>query len=132
MNPRMIVSNAIPAAMIGVGVYMLVRPEATSMATSRVRDLANFRDSESLDLLTTNPMISGLAAFALGAIAGALIPETQKEHELLGETRDRLTQRAKDAARERVRDLTSSVTDAIKGKKTDVGENVGVSPSYNG
>lgn len=128
MNTKSIFSSAIPAAMIGVGVYMLVRPDAPSVATSRVRELANtnWRDNESFDLLTTNPMMAGVAAIALGAIVGALIPETQKEHELLGETRDRLAQRAKDAARERVRDITSPVMDAIKGKKTDVGTNVGL------
>ena len=136
-------ANAIPAAMIGVGVFLLVRPRtettidfdadfdvsgSTAERTSRIRDIAAERAAQSYDLVSSNPMIAGVAALALGAIAGAVIPETRKEHELLGDTRDRVAQRARDAARERIQNITSTVTDAIKGSgnKTDVGQNIGI------
>lgn len=176
MNSRTILdsirSNAIPAAMIGLGVFMLVRQhdddeldfsssdidfaasdtgvisqakdvtqgalQSTAERAAYLRELtrrrARMAQSQSRDLIATNPMMAGVAALAIGALIGGLIPETQKEHELLGETRDRLAQRAKDAARERVRDITSAATDAIKGsgskEKTDVGHNVGIGSEF--
>ena len=94
---------------------------------------------QSRDVLTDNPLITGLAALAMGALIGALIPETEKEHELMGETRDRLAHQAKDMAREgvdRARDIATSAThaatDAVKSevknqaRKDDVGTSIGI------
>ena len=130
--------------------------EATSekldSAVDRARQLrlqARMRMSraryQSRDVLSENPLIAGLAALAAGAILGALIPETEKEHELMGETRDRLAGRAKEAAREgvsRAKDVaaaaTSAATEAAKSEvksqqrsatntdRTDVGRNIGI------
>jgi hypothetical protein len=52
-------------------------------------------------LLQDNPLALGLVFFALGAIIGLLLPETQKENELMGEKRDQLL----DRGREVVEDL---------------------------
>ena len=49
-------------------------------------------------LLEENPMAAGAIAIAAGALLGALLPPTQKEDQLLGETRDRLAERAKQLA----------------------------------
>lgn len=48
-------------------------------------------------LLDQNPLALGLAAIALGALIGALIPESRRERELLGPARDQLTGKAHDA-----------------------------------
>ncbi len=45
-------------------------------------------------LLDQNPLALGLIAIVIGALIGALIPETRKEHELMGPTRDQLAEKA--------------------------------------
>jgi hypothetical protein len=77
--------------------------------------------SSSRDLLSENPLVAGLAAAAFGAIIGAMIPESEREHELFGETRDRLADRAKDVARsgaQHAKDIATAAataaTDAAK------------------
>jgi ElaB/YqjD/DUF883 family membrane-anchored ribosome-binding protein len=48
-----------------------------------------------------NPLAVGVAGLAFGALVGLLIPETEREHELMGETRDRLADRARDVIEEK-------------------------------
>ena len=52
------------------------------------------------DALHEYPFAVGIAAMALGALAGLAIPETRKEHRLMGETRNDLLKRAKMAGRD--------------------------------
>ena len=70
---------------------------------------------ESRDLLRESPLIVGVAAIAAGAIIGALIPETERENELMGEHRDRLAEQAKDLARDgasRAKEVATAATQA--------------------
>jgi ElaB/YqjD/DUF883 family membrane-anchored ribosome-binding protein len=46
-----------------------------------------------------NPLAVGAVALGLGMVVGMLVPETQPEHRLMGETRDHLAQQAGQAAR---------------------------------
>ncbi|HEX8254877.1 MAG TPA: hypothetical protein VF846_17160, partial [Thermoanaerobaculia bacterium] len=46
------------------------------------------------------PLIAGVAALAVGAIVGTIIRETDREHELFGQHRERLTSRAIETARQ--------------------------------
>jgi len=46
------------------------------------------------------PLAIGAAALALGVVAGLMVPSTRKEDELMGETRDRLMERAKEVGEE--------------------------------
>ena len=103
---------------------------------SRSRDPQSLRDfqSRTLRLIHDNPIVAGFAALAVGALIGALIPETDREHELMGSTRDRLAGRARELARDgmgRARDMASTAghaaTDAVK--RTDVGRSVGFGES---
>ncbi len=106
---------------------------------SNARSRMSSAGRQSRDVLTDNPLMTGLAALAMGALIGAMIPETEKEHELMGATRDRLAHQAKDIAREgvdRARGLattaTHAATDALKSEvrnqaqKDDVGQSVGI------
>jgi vacuolar-type H+-ATPase subunit H len=94
----------------------------------------------SRDVITENPLIGGIAALALGAIIGAMIPETEREHELFGETRDRLASQAthlagqavdqaKDIAGSVVGAATSAATETakreVKNAKSDIAQNIG-------
>ena len=78
--------------------------ESTREATAHAADVARRKAwqarQQSRDFLRDSPLVAGLAAIAFGAMIAAAIPETDKEDELLGETRDRLMDRGKDLARE--------------------------------
>ena len=50
--------------------------------------------------LRENPLILGAAALGLGAAVGFSVPETRKENEVMGETRDKLANRAQQGARD--------------------------------
>lgn len=47
-----------------------------------------------------NPLVIGIAAAAAGALVGLALPATEKENELMGETRDRLVREASATAEE--------------------------------
>ena len=64
---------------------------------------------------SANPFIGIFAGLAAGALLGVLIPETERENELLGETRDRLADRARSTA--------NSALDAGKAKLDELGLN---------
>ena len=50
-------------------------------------------------LLHENPLMVGAAAVVVGAAIGMALPETERENEWLGETRDNVVDRAQDVAR---------------------------------
>lgn len=49
-------------------------------------------------VLNQNPLALGLVVLALGALIGALIPESRQENEWMGGTRDQLAQKAQETA----------------------------------
>jgi ElaB/YqjD/DUF883 family membrane-anchored ribosome-binding protein len=51
-------------------------------------------------MLETNPLPLGAMGIAVGALLGAMIPNTHQEDELMGEASDRFAGRAKDTMRE--------------------------------
>jgi hypothetical protein len=53
-----------------------------------------------LALLQEDPLKVGAATLALGFVAGLVLPSTRKENELMGEQRERLLERAKEAGQE--------------------------------
>src|SRR5215217_4862023 len=66
----------------------------------------------------SNPLLVGAASALLGAIVGLAIPETEREHELMGETRDNLM----DTVQETVRDKVSQVQEAATNADSNVQE----------
>ncbi|HVS31013.1 MAG TPA: DUF3618 domain-containing protein [Thermoanaerobaculia bacterium] len=113
------------------------RERVESWGTS-TRDGARRAGVQSADFMRQNPLAAGLVAVALGAIVGSLIPETDREHELMGATRDRLADRARDLTREGVdhaKDIAGDVATAATGAakeavrkatKNDVPTNIGI------
>lgn len=51
-------------------------------------------------MLRENPLTVGTLAIGVGAAVGLAIPETAKEHEVMGETRDNLVDKAQEKAQE--------------------------------
>ena len=83
-------------------------------ATDRVRQAtAGTRDGLQR-VATHNTLAAGAIAAAVGLTIGLALPETERENELMGEARDTVVNRAKDAARgaaERVQDAAKRVQD---------------------
>jgi hypothetical protein len=60
---------------------------------------ARYAKTEFEELMETNPLALGVVAVAAGAIIGLMLPRTQAENRLMGETRDRLMDQAKSSAK---------------------------------
>lgn len=68
-------------------------------------------------MLEENPLAVGAAAVAIGAAIGMAIPSTRQEDELMGETRDRLVDRAETTAQqtmEKVKTVAEKATTAAE------------------
>ena len=70
----------------------------------QARERARYRTRQARvgfwETMEERPLALGAAAIALGVVAGLMIPSTRKEDELMGETRDRLMERAKEVGEE--------------------------------
>jgi len=77
--------------------------------------------------LEENPLLVGAATLAVGVIAGLLIPETEKENELMGETRDQLFDEVKEAGQE-VLEKGKHVAEAVADKVKDEVKSAGLTP----
>jgi hypothetical protein len=53
-------------------------------------------------MLQSNPIAAGALGLGIGAIAGMAIPESEKEHQLMGETRDRVLGSVQEVAGEQL------------------------------
>jgi len=65
-----------------------------------------------------NPLAVGAAAIAVGAAIGLAIPETQRERALVGETRDRLMDKAQEMASQKVEQVASNLPGGGGGRQT--------------
>lgn len=114
--------------------------DRTSERAHELRERARYQAMHarmrSRDLMMDSPLIMGIAAAAAGAIVGAMIPETERENEVFGETRDRLVDRASEVgrqgmqhAKEIAKDAASAATETAKREartaKEDIASNVG-------
>jgi ElaB/YqjD/DUF883 family membrane-anchored ribosome-binding protein len=88
------------------------------------------------DAVRQHPMAAGMVAAALGFAAGLMIPETDKEHELMGPARDRLLDRAQetasraaDSARDAAKQAASASAERAVDELWSGGEDSGDAPS---
>jgi ElaB/YqjD/DUF883 family membrane-anchored ribosome-binding protein len=65
-------------------------------------------------MLRDNPLLVGAAAIVAGAAVGAALPETERENELMGETRDSVIDKAQDLARNAASTVQDVAGDAVK------------------
>lgn len=71
-----------------------------SEGSHRARDRAAYRARRARDgfehMLDEQPFVVGAVGIALGALIGAVLPESEREHRMLGPARDRILDRAKE------------------------------------
>jgi hypothetical protein len=70
----------------------------THRAGERMRRASRRTQNGLQRLLSTNPLAVGAIAAAAGAIIGLALPETERENELMGDARESMVDRAKEAA----------------------------------
>jgi Protein of unknown function (DUF3618) len=90
---------------------------ARASATAReamddARNLARRGQNRLGWMVRENPLAVGAAAVVLGAAVGLAIPETERENELMGETRDNAIERAQQVAQGTVERVKDAATDA--------------------
>ena len=68
--------------------------------SDRVQDQAQSVMYRSQGMFEDNPLMTGALALALGAAVGLLLPETQRENELMGDARDKFMGQVSEAAHE--------------------------------
>jgi len=84
-----------------------------SQAQDQMQDLRYRTDR----MLNENPLPLGLVALGLGMAVGLLLPETEKERELMGEQRDQLMDRAQTAGQqvvEKVQQVAEDATNTVQ------------------
>jgi hypothetical protein len=91
--------------------------DATASARERTRYQARQAQMGFWQSMEERPLAIGAAALALGVVAGLMAPSTRKEDELMGETRDRLMERAREVgeeALEKGKQVASVAVDTLK------------------
>jgi len=86
-----------------------VNPDLTGAA----RDSAARAQQTARRAWNDNPLLIGAASALLGAIVGLAVPETEREHELMGETRDNLVDTVQETVREKVSSVQEAATHAM-------------------
>jgi hypothetical protein len=89
-------------------------------ATARARRTGRRAQNELQRMTQENPLAVGAGALLLGALVGLSIPETERENEMLGETRDSMV----DKAQQMARDATSRAQDAAADLVTDAASRI--------
>jgi uncharacterized protein YjbJ (UPF0337 family) len=100
---------------------------ATSAQYGAQRAQSAFQQS-----LQSNPLAVGVVALAVGAAVGLSIPETDKENELLGETRDNVVQQAQQTVSEKAQQVQTVAQEAVgaaKDKASDSAQQQGLTSS---
>jgi gas vesicle protein len=105
-----------------------VGERAEEMA-SRVADETRTQTRRVEQAFQDNPLVIGAAALALGLAAGLAIPSTEKESELMGDTRDELVDKVRDVAEDtksKVQQVAERVVDQAENTAKDAAQQVGL------
>jgi ElaB/YqjD/DUF883 family membrane-anchored ribosome-binding protein len=98
------------------GAASVVKDRAADLGRRTTRSVRRARDGY-WDLVERRPLAAGVATLAAGLLVGLLVPSTSREDELMGDTRDELLGRARDASREtleKTKDVARSAVDAAQ------------------
>lgn len=89
--------------------------ERTSSAYETARDRASSATQRASEQVSTYPVGAVIGGFAVGALVAAVLPRTQREKELFGEYGHKLTDAAREAAR--------NAADAGRDQMDEIAEN---------
>jgi hypothetical protein len=81
----------------------------TSRGQQRVSEMTEQAESQFNRWMRDNPLAVGAAAIAVGAAIGLAVPATDRERELVGETRDQLMEKAQEVATQKIEQVTSAL-----------------------
>ena len=93
--------------------------DATGAARERARYQAYQARVGFWETMEESPLAMGAAALAIGVVAGLMIPSTRKEDEMMGETRDRLMDRAREVGEEALEKGKHVATAAVETLKEE-------------
>jgi ElaB/YqjD/DUF883 family membrane-anchored ribosome-binding protein len=97
------------------------RVSATSRrAAERAREQSRRAGQGLQTMLEEQPLIVGALGVALGAVIGAVLPESEREDRMLGEARDRVLDRAKDLGTRGYEQVRSKAQQAASGAREAV------------
>jgi len=98
--------------------------EAARERTASAYEAARSRASDVSDQLSVYPVAAVVGGFVIGGLLGALLPRTEREEQLLGETGRKLTGAAREAAQRGV-EAGKEQLEQLRGKAAEkVGEAV--------
>lgn len=69
-----------------------------------------------------HPLLLGAAALGAGLLLGSLLPNTQREHELMGPVRDRLLENGKESAQRALSQVKGAVEQELQKRKAEASE----------
>ena len=91
--------------------------QTMTRTTSQLRDTAQDVRYRSRQFASQSPLATGAIAALAGLAIGLMIPETERENELMGDARDSLMERGRETVKDtaaQVQRVASDVTDAAK------------------
>jgi len=105
--------------------------QVTYQARRRADELRSQAGGTFSRALQENPLPVGMVALGLGAAVGLLIPESEQEHRLMGQARDRFMEQAQDTAQDltdKVKSVAGQAMDAAKETAQHVARDQGLTP----
>lgn len=88
------------------------RNQRRAQSGSRGGDIGDYFPKQLRRTWNETPLLIGAAAAVLGAIVGLTIPETERENELMGETRDSMLDTVQETVRDKVTEVQQAATNA--------------------
>ena len=82
-------------------------------SAARARESASRAQYAARQTWNENPLLVGAASAVIGAVIGMAIPETDREHELMGEARDGLVDTVQETVKEKVGQVQEAATNAV-------------------
>lgn len=139
-NPADAVRGVIDRAGASAGEMTDRAGETVGDVREQVGEVAWQARSQVERLLDENPLVLGVAALAAGAIAGAALPTTKPEREVLGQARDTLIDRAESVTQDALRSVEQQAQGSESGSssssrtsgKTSAGRNSGRTAEVSG
>jgi hypothetical protein len=116
------VGNVVDQAQSTAGDVAQHAQEAAGYIADRAQFQAQRLEDRFERTLHENPLAVGAIALALGTAVGFTLPQTQRENELLGETRDNLIERAQTVAQDTVEKVQRVASEVIDEAQTTARE----------